>query len=219
MSYLPHARSALMLIFAILTAPTSASEQQGLRYAALSQAQPIDGDAELEVVQVFWYGCPSCGSLDDQLNALLEESSHDISFRRMPAIAPRWEPHARAFYAAESLGALDHFHPALTEAMRSDPKRLMSEDDLMRFVAELGLDTDAFRQAYHSAEVEQQVQKAAELTEHYGIAGVPALIINGQYRTDLQLAGDQEAMIEVLQELIEKPTTSPSARGRNRGPG
>ncbi len=46
---------------------------------------------------------------------------------------------------------------------------------------------------------------------------MPTLIINGQYRTDLQLAGDHEAMIEVSRQLIEQPRTPHSARGRNRG--
>lgn len=215
----PHARAALSLVFALLAllaGPASSREDHRLRYATLSKPQPSDPAGQIEVVQVFWYGCPSCAPLEDQLERLLDETSEDIDFRRLPAIAPRWEPHARAFYAAESIGALNRFHSALADAMRSDRQPIMTEDELLRFASEIGLDADAFRQAYHSLEVEQRVQKAAELTQRYEISAVPALIINGQYRTDLQLAGDQQAMIEISRQLIEQPRTSQSTRGRNR---
>ncbi|WP_462319905.1 thiol:disulfide interchange protein DsbA/DsbL [Halochromatium sp.] len=218
----PHTRRVLRLTILLLAllavAPASGREDQALRYATFGAAQPSDRDEQIEIVQVFWYGCPSCGPLEDQLERLVAETDDDIVVRRMPAIAPRWEPHARAFYAAESIGALDLFHSALAEAMQAKPRQLMTDDELLDFAAEIGVDADAFRQAYYSPGVERRVQEAAELTRRYGITAVPALIINDKYRTDLQLAGDQEAMIEVSQRLIERTNATRSARGRNRGP-
>ncbi len=220
MSRPPHVAAALRLIVLLLAllaaGPASSREDHALRYATVGAPQPSPNDEQIEVVQIFWYGCPSCGRLEDQLERLIEETTEDVVFHRMPAIAPRWEPHARAFYAAESIGALDGFHSALGEAMRADQRQIMMDDELFAFAREIGLDADAFRQAYHSPEVERRVQKAAGLTQHYGITGVPALIINGQYRTDLQLAGDHETMIEVTQQLIQRPRSTQSARGRNR---
>lgn len=217
-----HARTALPLVFATLALLVAghalSREDQALRYTTLSKPQPRHSGGEAEIVQVFWYGCPSCGRLEAQLDRLLNETTEDIVLHRLPAIAPRWEPHARAFYAAESIGALDGFHSALADAMQKDQRQIMTEEELQGFAHEVGLDADAFRQAYHSPDVERRVQQAAERTQQYGITGVPALIINGQYRTDLQLAGDQETMIEVSRQLIQRPRPAQSRRGRNRVP-
>ncbi|WP_200240321.1 thiol:disulfide interchange protein DsbA/DsbL [Lamprobacter modestohalophilus] len=204
----------LALFFALTAAPTASSEDQRQRYATLSDPQTMGADNAVEVIQVFWYGCPSCGQLEDQLKPLIDETHGQASFRRMPAVAPRWEPHARAYYAAESLGALEPFHQALARAMQDEHRPIMTETDLINFAREIGINADAFRAAYHSPEVEHQVQQAIALTERFEIASVPALIINGRYRTDLQLAGTQEAMIEVSRALIEDATAPQSRRGR-----
>ncbi len=53
---------------------------------------------------------------------------------------------------------------ALAAAMQADRQRIMTEDELLGIAREIGLDADAFNQAYHSPDVEQRVQNAAELT-------------------------------------------------------
>jgi|GEM_PF-384991 len=215
-SPMPSILAALIPIFALLATVATATERHGQPYAALSSPQPSDRKSGIEVVQVFWYGCPSCYQLEERLEHWLDAQPQTLSFQRMPAVAPRWEPHARAFYAAESLGALDAFHQALMARLETQQERFMSEDDLVRFAEEMGLDADAFRQAYQSPGVERRVQRAAELTQGYEISGDPALIINGRYRTDLQLAGDQATMIEAAQMLIDKASITQQEQGRNR---
>ncbi|MBK5938528.1 thiol:disulfide interchange protein DsbA/DsbL [Halochromatium roseum] len=206
------------LFFTLTAASAASSEDQRQRYATLSDPQTTGADNAadnaVEVIQVFWYGCPSCGQLEDQLKPLIDETHGQVSFRRMPAVAPRWKPHARAYYAAESLGALEPFHQALARAMQDEHRPIMTEADLINFAREIGIHADAFRAAYHSPEVKHQVQQAAALTERFEIVGVPALIIDGKYRTDLQLAGTQEAMVEVSRALIEGATAPQSRRGR-----
>lgn len=209
----------LTLIVTVLAAPALSSADQRQRYAILSEPQAMSGDATTEVIQVFWYGCPDCGEFEAQLDRLINELPEEVSVQRMPAVAPRWEPHARAYYAAESLGALERFHRALARAMQDERRPLMTEADLVSFASEIDIDAEAFLAVYHSPEVERRVQQAAALTERFEIAGVPALIINGKYRTDLQLAGDQEGMIQVSRALIEDATGSPQVltrRGRRR---
>jgi thiol:disulfide interchange protein DsbA len=146
----------------------------------------------------------------------MDEMPDEVAFRRMPAVAPRWEPHARAFYAAESLGQLECFHDALGSAMQVERRRLFSEDDLVGFAAEAGLDAEAFRKAYRSAEVEARVEQARALTQRFGIDAVPSLIINGKYRTSLHLAGDHKTMSDTAAQLIREELEVQTGLGTNQ---
>jgi thiol:disulfide interchange protein DsbA len=220
MSRPPINLGVLTLILTVLAAPPAASSEDHRQgYAILSEPQTMSGDAATEVIQVFWYGCPDCGRLEAQLDRLINERPEEVSVQRMPAVTPRWEPHARAYYAAESLGALERFHAALARAMQHEHRPLMTEADLVGFASEINIDAEAFRAAYHSPEVERRVQQAAALTERFEVAGVPALIINRKYRTDLQLAGNQKGMIQVSRALIEgakAPRQVLTRRGQRR---
>lgn len=191
----------LHLCFALWLTPASGDET--LKYATLSPPHPSATGQPVEVIEVFWYGCPDCGGLEPHLSKLMDEMPDDVAFRRMPAVAPRWEPHARAFYAAEALGKLDCFHTALGKAMRVDRRRLLSEYDLVAFADEIGLDSAAFHKAYRSTEVDGRLEHARALTRRFGIDAVPSLIINGKYRTNLHLAGDHKAMSDTAAQLIQ----------------
>ena len=121
----------------------------------------------------------------------------------------------RAFYAAESLGQLECFHDALGNAMQVERRRLLTEDDLVGFAAEAGLDADAFRNAYRSPEVQTRVEQARALTQRFGIDGVPALIVNGKYRTSLRLAGDHRTMSDTAAQLIRDELEARTNLGTN----
>jgi thiol:disulfide interchange protein DsbA len=46
------------------------------------------------------------------------------------------------------------------------------------------------------------------MAARYGISGVPAIIINGKYRTNGKLAGSHEKMIEVMNNLIKQESAA-----------
>lgn len=217
MSGSPCIRAAVILLLTLLSLLPAWASDAGTGYARLDNPLPPEEQDPSVVVQVFWYGCPDCGKLESQLDGLTDATPNDLSVRRMPAVAPRWEPHARAYYAADALGKLERFHSELSEAMQRDRRQLMSKADLIAFASEIGLDAAAFRAAYESPEVERQFREAADLTERYQIRGVPALVVNGTYRTDLQLAGDHSSMMETVEQLLRRQDpVSDSRRGRNR---
>jgi thiol:disulfide interchange protein DsbA len=222
------------LLFAALLLPSALwGADEGIDYAVLKPPQPTETGDQVEVLEVFWYGCPHCWHLEPVMEQWLATKPPGVAFRRMPATGPRWEPHARAYYAAESLGKLDVFHEALFKAMQVQKRAIMNEDDLVKFAGEIGIDPEDFRAAYESFYVEARVRKADEMGRRYGIDGVPALIINGKYRTSPSQAGSQDRMVEVLntlvsQELANKsgvtggPTTpqaAPHAAGGKAAPG
>ncbi len=178
--------------------------EEGIDYTVLDQAQATETGDKVEVLEIFWYGCPHCWHLEPSIDAWMATMPEGAAFRRMPATGPRWDPHARAYYAAEVMGKLDLFHPALFKAMHEQNRKILTEDDLVKFAGEIGLDPDEFRTAYESFFVEAKVRKATEMNRRYGIDGVPALIINGKYRTSPSQTGSRDKLIEVLNLLVNQ---------------
>lgn len=191
------------LLFVALMLPTALrGADEGIDFVAIKPAQPTETGAQVEVLEVFWYGCPHCWHLEPVMEQWVATKPQGVSFRRMPATGPRWDPHARAYYAAESLGKLDLFHGALFKAMHAQKRNIMTENDLVKFAGEVGIDPKAFREAYHSFHVDGRVRKADEMGRRYGIDGVPALIINGKYRTSPSQTGSEDRLLEVLNTLV-----------------
>jgi thiol:disulfide interchange protein DsbA len=120
------------------------------------------------------------------------------------AVSPNWVPHAKAFYAAKMLGVLDKFHEPLFKAIHEQKRRIFTDEQIIRFAAEQGIDEDAFRNAFNSFPVDMQVRKAADLAKHYNIDGVPAMVVDGKYVTSVSQTGSTERMFDVIDYLVAK---------------
>jgi thiol:disulfide interchange protein DsbA len=131
-----------------------------------------------------------------------EDKAADINLVRIPAIFnPRWEQHARAFYALELIGELQRGHELLFDGMHEQGRALANLDSMARFLAAYGIDEAKFREAFHSFAVETKISRAKELIRQYQIRGVPAVIVNGEYRITGNSAGGYNQMIEIIEQL------------------
>jgi len=174
-------------------------------YKELATAQPTRTGDKIEVVEVFWYGCPHCYHFEPVIEKWLEEKSEYIEFIRMPGILGKnWLPHARAFYAAEKLGILEEIHKPLFDAIHKDKRKILDEKSLRAFFSEYGVSGADFDQAYNSREVEDKVRAAFSAGKNYALTGVPAIIINGKYTTSESMAGSFEKIIAVINTLAAK---------------
>ncbi|MCS3902050.1 thiol:disulfide interchange protein DsbA [Methylohalomonas lacus] len=197
----------ITLFFALLlTAPLTASSQGNDGYKRLSKPQPTStAEDKVEVVEIFWYGCPHCYDFEPHLEEWLENKPDNVEFVRMPAVFRQdWLPHAKAYYTAKELDAIDPIHGAMFAAIHEQGKRLASEAELKEFFVAQGIDADAFTKAYNSQSVESQLQRSLAMLRRYEVTGVPAVIVNGKYQTSGPMAGTYEGMIRVMNDLIER---------------
>jgi len=172
--------------------------QEGKDYVRVSTPVPPATPGKVEVVEMFWYGCPHCYDLEPVAEEWLKRKPENVVFMRVPvAFGATWEPGARAYYAAEALGVLDKLHPALFDAFHKR-RKLSTEDELATFFAEHGVDQEAFRKAYKSFQTETQLRRGNQLAQRYGLKGVPAVIVNGKY--DIR----SPRMFEVVDFLIAR---------------
>ncbi len=187
------------------------------QYESIKPPQPTNTPGKVEVVEMFWYGCPHCFYLEPTMDRWLKDKPDYVSFRRMPAVfRPSWVPHAKAFFAARALGVKDKVHAPLFEAIHVQKRPLDTRAQLAAFFAEQGVNKEDFVQAYDSFAVASQVRRASRMTGLYGINGVPAIIIDGKYRTSGSLAGSQENMIKVINTLVAEEHRAKSAMAVTR---
>ncbi len=162
--------------------PTQPAFVEGRDYVRLPTPMPPTTPGKIEVIEFFSYTCPHCYDLDPTVQAWLKRKPENVIFTRIAvAFGASWEPSARAYYAAEALGVLDKMHQPLFDAIHRDKRKLNTEDELAAFFAEHGVAQDAFRKAYQSFTMETQMRRGNQLAQRFGVRGVPAVIVNGQY--------------------------------------
>src|SRR5579885_1523149 len=89
--------------------PSSSEWKAGVNYDVISPAQPTTvGPGKVEVLEVFWLGCPHCYALEPYIRAWLKTKPAYVDYVRVPVMwGPVHRAHARLFYTLESLGGDD----------------------------------------------------------------------------------------------------------------
>lgn len=160
-------------------------------------------EGKVEVIEFFWYGCPHCFHLEPELGAWLKKKPDNVVFTRVPLpLNPNWTVHAYFYYAAEVLGVADQLHGPLFEAIQEKKRKLFDKQSLIDFAVEQGIDREKFTAAWDSFGVYAKVLQARKLGQRYGIDGVPAVGIDGRYRTSASLAGSYKKMFEIIDRLV-----------------
>lgn len=193
----------IALLFLISFATISHAKPPG--YETLSPAQPTQNQDKIEIIEFFWYGCPHCYTLEPLMKKWIKSLPDNVEFIRQPAVfSAVWEKHAKAYYVAEALDVVDKVHDNFFDAVQNKKQKLTSEDDLAKFFVANGVDETKFRDTFNSFLIDTKVRQAKTMGPRYGITGVPAIIINGKYKTTGPIAGSHEKMIEVMNQLIEQ---------------
>lgn len=185
---------------------------EGFDYTKLAKPRPTESGDKIEVLEAFAYTCPHCFHLEPTLREWLATKPENVAFKRMPVIfGEQFVPHAKAYYAAEVLEKTAQFHLPLFRALHQDKQQLWDEDALVAFAESRGIDGEEFRRVYNSFFVAMRVQGAREMGEQFGIKSVPAMIVNGKYRTSPSQTGGRERMLQVVDYLIGVETEHAAA--------
>src|SRR5690606_1002961 len=125
---------------------------------------------QIEVVEVFWYGCPHCYQFEPSINQWAAQLPKDVKFIRIPAqFNELWEVHARLFFALEVMKAEEQVHTAIFEGIHQaqDPRLtggrdarkviLPTADSMGDFLAERGIDKAAFIKTFNSFAVSNRL--------------------------------------------------------------
>ena len=179
--------------------------QEGVHYQTLTKPVVTLDPARVEVLELFWYGCPHCDMLDPALKAWAQQLPSDVLFTRMPVVFGRsWEMHARMFWVAKNLGLLETIHEPLFDTIHREGRRLQRVEDVIAFFERYGADPAVVKRELAGFATESALRLADARVRAYGIQGVPALVVNGQFVTGVSQAGGESQLFRLLDELIEK---------------
>ena len=172
-------------------------------YLVLPRPVPTADPSKIEVIEVFWYGCIHCYNLEPTIQTWKAALPDDVNFMGMPAIwAEVMELHAKMFYANEVLGLEEQLHQPIFDEMNTGRKnQLPSEQAILDFVEDEGVDPETYRRAMNSFGVNSQVQQAKSRMGAYQIRSTPQMVINGKYVLTTQ--GGHARMLQVASALIE----------------
>jgi thiol:disulfide interchange protein DsbA len=178
---------------------------EGLDYRKLVSPQPTESKGKIEVVEFFWYGCPHCNDLEPELSAWSKRQKKDVVLKRIPvAFRDDFLAHSQIFYALESMGKEAEFTPKVFQAIHTERKSLLKEEEIANWVAAQGLDQKAFMAAYKSFTVITKAKTANTTAQAYRVDGVPTIAVQGKYMTSPSIAGTKSRAIETLDFLVEQ---------------
>lgn len=177
----------------------------GNGYELVKPSQPTQDPDKVEVIEFFWYGCPHCYRFEPILDNWQKNLPENVAFVRQPAIFGRkWAMHAKAYFTADALGIVDKVHKDLFDAIQNKKQKLQTEEELAAFFAERGVSETEFRNAFSSFIVDTKMRQAGSVSARYGVTGVPAIIVNGRYRTGGSEANGLSKVTDVIDFLIAK---------------
>ena len=177
----------------------------GTHYQRLSPTQPTSSSPDqVEVAEIFWYGCPHCYTFDPYLENWKETLAEDVNFIRIPAV---WnnvlQTHAKVYFTAELLDVIDDVHTPIFREIHVNRNMLTETNALVDFFAQYGVMPDEFNQTFESFAVFTRMQRADELSRRYRISSVPTVVVNGKYVTNATMAGDYPDLLRLVDELVE----------------
>ncbi|MCG6872713.1 MAG: thiol:disulfide interchange protein DsbA/DsbL [Gammaproteobacteria bacterium] len=195
--------ASLLAMFSLAAPATEYVE--GVHYQLLLDKQPVDTGDQIEVRELFWYGCPHCFNLEPVLQQWLAKKPANVAFLRMPVVLrDSWAKHAQAYYTFEVLGVLDKLHLAFFKAIHEQHKHMADADAIADFAVAHGIQRQTFLDAYNSFAVDSKVRQARLVGTRYEANSVPTLIVDGRYRTSSYMAGGHADLPAVLDFLVAK---------------
>jgi len=204
------------------SATLPAKWKQGTHFAALPAAQPVSvAPGEVEVTEIFWYGCGHCFTLEPRLAAWEKNGKPEyVKVVRMPVV---WNEvtreDARLFYTLEALGKLDPVNLAVFREMHINRKPLTiiagnkvdavaTEKRVRDFLVANGISAEDFGKTYRSFAVENRIRQAEGLSRRYQADHTPMVVIQGKYMTDVGMAGGPDLFFELIADLAARERAS-----------
>ncbi|MEE4360442.1 MAG: thiol:disulfide interchange protein DsbA/DsbL [Pseudomonadales bacterium] len=217
---LHRAIQSMLFAAALVAAPIHAAEnliepyRDGEQYFTLP-VPVATGNEGVTVTEFFSYACIHCFEFDAELSAWEEGTPDDVTLERVPAVFSRsWMLFAQAYYVARACDVLPATHTAFFRAIHLERRRFATPDDVAAFYEDVVAQADLegascttredFRAAFDSFGVSAAVQQSIARGRAYQANGVPAMIVDGTWRTDGRSAGSNAGMLEVVDFLVRR---------------
>ena len=190
-------------LFSPVWAADAGAFKEGQHYKPVPQGQDRD-PSQVEVVEFFMYSCPHCYRLEPDAEHWEKAKPESVAFRRVPVIFnPRFESHAKAYYAAEIMGIAEKMHLVMFHAFHEQRNYLDTDAKVKALFVEQGIDAAEFDKVYNSFAVATKVRQSKAETMKMRINSVPTIVVDGVYWTQVGMGGERNPF-NVVDALIEQ---------------
>lgn len=168
---------------------TPAQPEEGKDYIVMSTPQkPAIQGNRVEVLEFILFHCPHCAKLEPLVKNWAE-SQRDTVFVRTAHATFRGtnDPEVRLFYTLEAMNGLDTWRPKIFHSTQQEGVRMTSEDAVLEWARQSGLDSVQFRHAWNSPEVMNMTAKTPGMVKAYGLTYAPAFIVAEKFMTSPSL--------------------------------
>lgn len=162
---------------------------------------------KVEVVELMWLGCPHCYELEPTMQEYKKNKPDYVEFKQVPAMLnPNWAADGNTYLIAEILDPKGEkeLTTKIFEAIHEQNRRLSNPESAKRFFMQQGVSEEVYNNAKNSLEFKVKIKRAQEISASSQARSVPAVIINGKYRTSPYLAGSEENLIKIVDMLTRK---------------
>lgn len=198
-------KKLIPLLFLIPCIAIASGFVEGKDYKIVASSAQPDNKSPV-VTEFFSYGCPWCYKIDATVNDWATKVKGSVLLEKVPVVfKPEWELYAKAYYTAKTLALADKMSPLLFKTIQEDKNPLASKQAMIDFFVAHGVDREIAKSAFeNSSTIDMRVQNGMTLMAGYQINAIPSFVINNKYKTDLQMAGSQERLFEILNYLVNK---------------
>jgi thiol:disulfide interchange protein DsbA len=181
--------------------------QAGRDYQLINPPQATPAD-HVVVTEIFSYACPHCADFQPYAEELKSKLPKQVKFTLLPAVFnAMWEPYARAFYTAQSMGLLDKTHQALFDAIHRDHQPLRTIQDMANlFYANHGANPGEFLSTATSFVIDGELAQGDRTVRAYQVDATPSLVIDGKYRVvaNSELGIGFQQVVDIALRLVDQ---------------
>ncbi len=200
---------------ALLALPVAAAEPQaGRDYDVVVPALPRPDPDKIVVMEFFSYACPHCFAFAPVLKDWEAKLPDDVVLDRVAVAVGRqpWVLPAQLYYALRSVDKHRELDAAIFDAIHVERVDFSTTRQVVDWVATRGVDRAAFEAALGAFSVKSFVARGDQLARSAQVPGVPALLIDGRYRVEIETTRDLAPQLDVVDALIAKARTERATR-------
>lgn len=188
-----------LVTLGMATSVTAQEFREGVHYDVISDT----ATDEVEIIDFFSFYCGSCYQFQPFGELMKEEFGDSFKKYHVNFIGPRnmGDVTVRAWAAANILGVSEEVSPLIFRKHFQQRNISNSVDDLAGVFAAVGVDREAFDNAYNSFPARSQANRMRSAAETFNVRGTPTFIVNGRYRMNAQGFRDSEDFFSDYLEL------------------
>jgi thiol:disulfide interchange protein DsbA len=178
----------------------------GQHYEEINPAYETGNKEQVVVYEFFGYKCPHCAHFQPFVKPWHKKLPKHVKFVRIPVVFQRgWDILAKAYYTAEAMGIAEKTHQAMFDALHKEHKRFNTMEDIADWYAsEFSVDKDAFLSTANSFMIDSKIRQSNSLMQKMKVTSTPTLIINGKYKPNVKVLGNNAAVMSLTSYLTEQ---------------